>query len=332
LHHKTLRALTSPHSISSLWQETHVALDEISPSQTSMVTAMNAAPKSETPRIAKLLPFLCSHELAAKAASHLRRRLASSRQSGLWKQQSDHEPIQPVSHVVSHVSQASFLSESHQMETWRLKSPYFSSDTDSSPNFQVQSQGYTYTTCAECILDVAQKTARLQVWLWFCVAHGHSESGQFAHFARQGIKHQRHQVLLLRDTPTCGAALTSTMFHKSGALLIKLVSEQICLAFLGPDFKIAKLAATLVAKRCHRGCIQKSSHEAVALRCYSSQGARSGTQEPQPRRHFPIWPWCSWWVAANTQFAPDLGRTVPQGSAETGPFKVAVNVDMFKDV
>lgn len=168
LHHKTLRALTSPHSISSLWQETQVALDEISPSQTSMVTAMNAAPKSETPRIAKLLPFLCSHELAAKAASHLRRRLASSRQSGLWKQQSDHEPNQLVSHVVSHVSQASFLSESHQMETWHLKSPYFSSDTDSSPSFQVQSQGYTYTTCAECILDVAQKTARLQVWLWFC--------------------------------------------------------------------------------------------------------------------------------------------------------------------
>ena len=259
LHHKTLRALTSPHSISSLWQETQVALDEISPSQTSMVTAMNAAPKSETPRIAKLLPFLCSHELAAKAASHLRRRLASSRQSGLWKQQSDHEPNQLVSHVVSHVSQASFLSESHQMETWHLKSPYFSSDTDSSPSFQVQSQGYTYTTCAECILDVAQKTARLQVWLWFCVTHGHSEFGQFAHFARQGIKHQRHQVLLLRDTPTCGAALTSTMFHQSGALLTKLVSEQICLAFLGPDFKIAKLAATLL----QRGAIEAASKRAA---------------------------------------------------------------------
>ena len=145
------------------------------------------------------------------------------------------------------------------METWHLKSPYFSSDTDSSPSFQVQSQGYTYTTCAECILDVAQKTARLQVWLWFCVTHGHSEFGQFAHFARQGIKHQRHQVLLLRDTPTCGAALTSTMFHQSGALLTKLVSEQICLAFLGPDFKIAKLAATLL----QRGAIEAASKRAA---------------------------------------------------------------------
>ena len=178
----------------------------------------------------KLSPFLPSHlVLPAKADSQMRLRPACPSQSGRKKQ------------PVSHVAPAASFSESLQMEMRCLMSPY-SSSTGSSPSYRVLfRQECTYTTCAECILDVAQKTARLQVWLWFCHAHGHSEFAVhcFAIYSKelQSQESQRnHRRVISQANLSQTFEELCPMAHLRVLIPVKLLSMSMCLKALRQDF------------------------------------------------------------------------------------------------
>lgn len=195
----------------------------------------------------KLSPFLPSHlVLPAKADSQMRLRPACPSQSGRKKQ------------PVSHVAPAASFSESLQMEMRCLMSPY-SSSTGSSPSYRVLfRQECTYTTCAECILDVAQKTARLQVWLWFCHAHGHSEFAVhcFAIYSKelQSQESQRnHRRVISQANLSQTFEELCPMAHLRVLIPVKLLSMSMCFKALRQEASKSTVCAvrTMSAQNPH---------------------------------------------------------------------------------